>query len=48
MRLTLVVLALIAYSAAAAAQPIPVKQVEVVNHPDPQNVTGSVEVTTRG
>ena len=43
MRLTLVVLAIVAYSATATAPQI--KQVEVVNQPDPQNVTGSVEVT---
>ena len=35
--------ALLAYSIPATAQSI--KQVEVVNFPDPQNVTGSVEVS---
>ena len=47
MRLSLatlaVVPALFAYSVTATAQPV--KRVEVVNLPDPQNVTGSVEVT---
>ena len=38
-----VIPALFAYSVTATAQPI--KQVEVVNLLDPQNVTGSVEVT---
>ena len=38
-----VVTALVAYSVPATAQPI--KQVEVVNFPDPQNVTGAVAVT---
>ncbi len=47
MRLPLAVLAVVpalfAYSVTATAQPV--KRVEVVNLPDPQNVTGSVEVT---
>ena len=42
--LALVMLAALAFQNHAAAEP-PTRQVEVTNFPDPQNVTGAVEVT---